>query len=82
MTGFYDKLLLDRAVRQQTGRGARGAIQRGGPFSAEPTHLPEEIIGTEIRPVVCDGFIEERDVLVTKDQPLGIWMIDGKPAVT
>ena len=34
MTGFYDKLLLDRAIRQQTGRGARGAIQRGGPFSA------------------------------------------------
>ena len=49
---------------------------------AEPTHLPEEIIGTEIRPVVCDEFIEERDVLITKDQPLGIWMIDGKPAVT
>ncbi len=34
MTGFYDKLLLDRAIRQRTGRGARGAIQRGGPFSA------------------------------------------------
>ena len=33
MTGFYDKLLLDRAIRQQTGRGARGAIQRGGPAS-------------------------------------------------
>ena len=29
------------------------------------------------RPVVCDGRIVEADVVVTPDQPLGVWRVDG-----
>lgn len=29
------------------------------------------------RPVVADGFVTARDVVVTPDQPLGIWKLDG-----
>lgn len=31
----------------------------------------------ECRPVVRHGFIEERQVVVTNDQPLGMWHVDG-----
>jgi 2-polyprenyl-6-methoxyphenol hydroxylase-like FAD-dependent oxidoreductase len=33
----------------------------------------------ELRPVVEDGFIAEREVLVTPEHPLGIWRVNGVP---
>jgi len=33
------------------------------------------------RPVVEDGYVVERDVVVTADHPRGVWQIDGVPLV-
>jgi flavin-dependent dehydrogenase len=47
----------------------------------EPAHAPA--LGApariEHRPVVADGVVVERRVVVTADQPRGIWQIDGVP---
>jgi flavin-dependent dehydrogenase len=46
-----------------------------------PAHAPA--LGApariERRPVVADGLVVERRVVVTPDQPRGIWQIDGVP---
>lgn len=44
-----------------------------------PTHVPATpgAVRCEPRPVICGDFIEMREVVVTPDQPLGIWFIDG-----
>lgn len=34
-------------------------------------------IAIATRPVVADGFVTAREVVVTADQPLGIWQLDG-----
>lgn len=36
-------------------------------------------VGIATMPVVSDGFIEQHEVVVTPDQPLGVWHIDGLP---
>jgi 2-polyprenyl-6-methoxyphenol hydroxylase-like FAD-dependent oxidoreductase len=44
-----------------------------------PLHLdvtPEQV-STGIRPVVQDGLIREAQVVITPDQPLGIWHLNG-----
>jgi flavin-dependent dehydrogenase len=44
-----------------------------------PAHPEQDaVLGTAERPVVNEGFIERRQVLVTADQPLGIWRVDGR----
>lgn len=40
---------------------------------------PSQVV-LERRPVVCDGFIEEAETVVTPDEPGGIWRVDGLPA--
>ncbi len=41
----------------------------------------DRILGVAQRPVVNSGFIELAEVLLTQNQPLGIWMVDGESAV-
>ena len=45
----------------------------------QPLHQPPDphAIRVEKRPVVCHGLIEEQAVVLTADQPLGIWHLDG-----
>lgn len=52
--------------------------RRGWP-DAVPSHQAVTPEGVQIAtmPVVSDGFIEQREVVVTPDQPLGIWHVDG-----
>lgn len=38
-----------------------------------------ECVGIATMPVVSDGFIEQHEVVVTPDQPLGVWHLDGLP---
>lgn len=40
----------------------------------------DRILGTANRPVVNGSFIEQKGVVITSEQPLGIWKIDGKDA--
>jgi flavin-dependent dehydrogenase len=46
---------------------------------AEPAHgeLEPHILSVENKPVVDKDQIGEREVVVTSDQPLGVWHIDG-----
>jgi hypothetical protein len=44
-----------------------------------PLHLEvtPERVSTGVRPVVQDGLIREAQVVITPDQPLGIWHLNG-----
>lgn len=48
---------------------------------SQPLHLevaPDQVM-TAMRPVVQDGLITEAHVVVTPDQPLGVWHLNGLP---
>ena len=49
----------------------------------QPAHAPASAGPPAIatKPVIEDGFITARPVLVTPDQPRGIWQVDGVPIV-
>lgn len=46
---------------------------------AEPMHAPADFgqVRLQWAPVIRDGLIEEVEVVVTPDQPLGIWHVQG-----
>lgn len=48
---------------------------------AQPLHLDPDIstVTTAQRPVMQDGVVRLADVVVTADQPLGIWHLSGLP---
>lgn len=54
------------------------AARRSWPDAA-PVHaaVTPETVGIDSRPVVKDGRIVERMVVVTPEQPLGVWHLDG-----
>ena len=41
----------------------------------------DRIVGVEKRPVINGAFIEEKKVVITAEQPLGIWKINNQDAV-
>lgn len=48
----------------------------------QPSHVqPDQVLGTAERPVINDGFIERKTVVITADQPLGVWRVNGQDAV-
>jgi hypothetical protein len=51
----------------------------------EPAHArpgdPADAPAIEVMPVVEDGYIVEREVIVTADHPRGVWQVDGVPIV-
>ena len=48
------------------------------PAHARPFVVPPRV---EDRPVIEDGFVVARRVVVTADQPRGVWQVDGVPVV-
>ncbi|MCB1717903.1 MAG: tryptophan 7-halogenase [Candidatus Competibacteraceae bacterium] len=44
------------------------------PTHIAPDHSPPKV---EQRAVVCDGYIEAQPVVITAEQPLGIWQVAG-----
>lgn len=46
---------------------------------AEVAHAEADFIGLRIEraPVLKDGFVDEAEVVITADQPLGIWHVHG-----
>jgi hypothetical protein len=88
---FYAERARDaflRFARVSRDFNARAAAHHGGAFwraravwpDAVPTHpRPSERAAPVVarRPVVCDGWIEEREVVVTPERPLGTWRIAG-----
>lgn len=48
----------------------------------QPTHQEKDrIVSVTKRPVINGHFIEEKEVVITAEQPLGIWKINNKDAV-
>ena len=48
----------------------------------QPAHYDrDKVLGIETRPVINNGLIELQEVVITDNQPLGIWMVDGERAV-
>lgn len=54
------------------------AARRGWPDAA-PLHaaVTPDSVRVARAPVVCEGRIIEEEVVVTPDQPLGVWQVDG-----
>jgi flavin-dependent dehydrogenase len=46
---------------------------------AEIAHAEADFAALKIEraPVLCDGFVDEAEVVITVDQPLGIWHVQG-----
>ncbi|MGE8098172.1 flavin-dependent monooxygenase QhpG [Pseudomonas fluorescens] len=46
---------------------------------ATPAHAPADFASLSIEraPVLRDGFVDEAEVVITADQPLGIWHVQG-----
>lgn len=46
---------------------------------AEQAHAAADFAALRIEraPVLCDGFVDEAEVVITADQPLGIWHVHG-----
>lgn len=45
---------------------------------AAPAHVAvPRIEGLALRPVIDEGFIREREVVLTNEQPLGVWRVEG-----
>lgn len=46
---------------------------------AEIAHAQADFAALRIErmPVLCDGFVDEAEVVITADQPLGIWHVQG-----
>jgi flavin-dependent dehydrogenase len=57
--------------------------ERGRWPDEEPAHAPPLATPARIdeKPVIEDGFIVLRRVVVTADQPRGVWRVDGVPVV-
>ncbi len=66
---------------------ALGAVHHGGAFwearaawpDTAPAHAGDRgaTLALAMRPVVCDGWIEEREVVLTPERPLGTWQVAG-----
>lgn len=65
---------LDRRWRGHPFWAERAAWPDELPAHPRPNEAPPEIA---LRPVIEDGYVVERDVVVTADHPRGVWRIDG-----
>lgn len=65
---------------QEQGRAGQPfwARRQGWP-DAQPLHVPADwsAVRVERRPVLRDGWVDEAKVVVTADQPLGVWHLQG-----
>ncbi len=65
---------------QEQGRAGQPfwARRQGWP-DAQPLHRPADwkAVRVERRPVLRDGWVDEAEVVVTADQPLGVWHVQG-----
>ncbi|MHC2148899.1 flavin-dependent monooxygenase QhpG [Pseudomonas sp. 210_17 TE3656] len=66
------------AQEQARAAGLFWACRRQWP-DAQPIHGASdwEAVRVERRPVLRDGLVDEADVVVTADQPLGVWHLQG-----
>lgn len=65
--------------QEQTRAGLPFWARRRGWPDAQPLHLAADWQSVQVarRPVLRDGFVDEAEVVVTADQPLGVWHLQG-----
>ncbi|WEL53178.1 tryptophan 7-halogenase [Pseudomonas kermanshahensis] len=65
--------------QEQTRAGLPFWARRRGWPDAQPLHLAADWQSVQVarRPVLRDGFMDEAEVVVTADQPLGVWHLQG-----
>lgn len=65
--------------QEQSRAGQPFWSQRQGWPDAQPMHLAADwhAVRVERRPVLRDGLVDEAEVVVTADQPLGVWHLQG-----
>ncbi|MGH2432355.1 MAG: NAD(P)/FAD-dependent oxidoreductase [Pseudomonas sp.] len=66
--------------RQEQGRAGQPFwLQRQDWPDAQPLHMAADwhAVRVERRPVLRDGLVDETEVVVTADQPLGVWHLQG-----
>ncbi|MBK5004304.1 flavin-dependent monooxygenase QhpG [Pseudomonas sp. S32] len=89
---FHQQRVAELFMRfARTGRDfyAQEQARSGQPFwgrrqgwpDTQPLHLAADNQAVQVvrRPVLCDGLVEEAEVVVTADQPLGVWQLQGVP---
>jgi len=65
--------------QEQTRAGLPFWARRGRWPDAQPLHLAADWQSVQVarRPVLREGFVDEAEVVVTADQPLGVWHLQG-----
>jgi len=65
--------------QEQTRAGLPFWARRRGWPDAQPLHLAADWQSVQVarRPVLREGFVDEAEVVVTADQPLGVWHLQG-----
>ncbi len=68
---------VSRDFHREAARHHGGAFfaERAAWPDAEPVHATGPVLALALRPVVARGFIEEREVAITPERPLGTWRV-------
>lgn len=80
---FYRFARIGRDFYQSEQRWPSAAFwhSRANWPDAQRAHVEQDrVLGKALRPVVNHGFIENKMVVITQDQPLGIWRVGNRAA--
>ena len=75
----FARIGRDFYSQEQTRAGLPFWARRRGWPDAQSLHLAADWQSVQVarRPVLRDGFVDEAEVVVTADQPLGVWHLQG-----
>ncbi|MDE4540197.1 tryptophan 7-halogenase [Pseudomonas sp. ITEM 17296] len=75
----FARIGRDFYSQEQTRAGLPFWARRRGWPDAQPLHLAADWQSVQVarRPVLREGFVDEAEVVVTADQPLGVWHLQG-----
>jgi len=75
----FARIGRDFYSQEQTRAGLPFWARRRGWPDAQPLHLAADWQSMQVarRPVLREGFVDEAEVVVTADQPLGVWHLQG-----
>lgn len=75
----FARMGRDFYAQEQRWRGQPFWQARSGWPDAQPLHPPTDFAALQVQwaPVLCDGLVDRAQVVVSPDQPLGIWHLQG-----
>lgn len=78
---FFDKVVLGRDFYALEQRWATRPFWRVRASVAVPEPAAQDGVSRQMCPVLDQGWVREREVLVTPDHPLGVWRVADVPVV-